>query len=232
MNKSVEVFDPQLPISKSDLATVKARRKTLKAFIKSEMVEGIDFGTIAGTKNPSLYKPGAEKLAQLFGLGARFPLREHAIDHHANFAMFTYTCEIYHLRTGTAIAQCEGLCNSLEKQYRYRIVDGAREETQIGDILNTLMKMGQKRAYVGGIIQATGASDFYTQDIDSPEDAKSLGLKVVAKAIAPIPKVTRAMSVDKTQSPVCCNYSMIASKHTKNHWYCLKCKKLEKMEGR
>jgi hypothetical protein len=31
---------------------------------------------------------------------------------------------------------------------------------------NTIMKMAQKRAFVGAILVATGASEFYTQDIE------------------------------------------------------------------
>src|SRR5207253_1530601 len=35
-----------------------------------------------------------------------------------------------------------------------------------GEILNTLQKMAQKRAYVGAVIIAVGASDFFTHDIE------------------------------------------------------------------
>lgn len=37
---------------------------------------------------------------------------------------------------------------------------------RIFDQLNTLRKMGQKRSFVGALILATGASQFFTQDID------------------------------------------------------------------
>lgn len=35
--------------------------------------------------------------------------------------------------------------------------------------MNTIMKMAQKRAFVGAILMATGASEFYTQDIEDME---------------------------------------------------------------
>jgi hypothetical protein len=46
------------------------------------------------------------------------------------------------------------------------------EQTQVVDadgacdMVNTLQKMAQKRAYVGACLQATGASEFFTQDIE------------------------------------------------------------------
>jgi hypothetical protein len=40
------------------------------------------------------------------------------------------------------------------------------EMTPIADIQNTLMKMAQKRAFVGATILAVGASDFFTQDLE------------------------------------------------------------------
>ncbi len=40
------------------------------------------------------------------------------------------------------------------------------ENPDIADTYNTVLKMGKKRAYVDGILSATGASDIFTQDIE------------------------------------------------------------------
>lgn len=37
---------------------------------------------------------------------------------------------------------------------------------EVGDLLNTLRKMAQKRTLVGGVLLATGASAFFTQDVE------------------------------------------------------------------
>lgn len=225
------IFDPKLPVTREDLNNASERRKMLKEFVQSQMVSNVDFGVIPGTPKPSLYQPGAQKLAQLFGLGVRFINKEKEVNLHENFAMFTYTAEVYHLRSGTVIAQCEGSCNSQEKKYRTRTYNGAKEETPIGDVMNTLMKMAQKRAYVGGIIQGTGASDFYTQDIDDDRDAETLGVKPAVRTVkSAVPKATSAQSVDensKEPPPVCCEKPMMISKFHKDTWYCLNCKKTE-----
>lgn len=232
MSSEVTVFDPRVPITKSDLDQALERRKLLKEFINSQMREDVDFGIIPGTNQQSLLKPGAEKLSQLFGVATRIVERDKEVDLHQNFAMFTYTIEAYHIRTGQVIAQCEGSCNSHEKKYKTRTVKGAKEETQVGDILNTLMKMAQKRAYVGTIIQATGASDFYTQDIEDAEDAEQVGIAREAKrATASIPGVKSAKSTGDGGAPICCGKQMMASKFHKDTWYCFTCKATQPMEA-
>jgi hypothetical protein len=189
------------------------------------MVPDIDYGVIPGTQKPSLFKPGAEKLAQLFGIGVRISSKDKEIDLHQNFAMFSYTMEAYHMKTQTVIAQCEGSTNSHEKKWKTRYNNGAKEETPIGDVMNTLMKMAQKRGYVGVIIQATGASDFYTQDIDDVTDAEQLGVKAPPKkAQATVPGVKSAKSTDEGSAPVCCGKPMMTSKFHPNSWYCTSCK--------
>lgn len=235
MSAEIVVFDPTLPITKSDLDNAHDRRKLLKEFIQNQMVDGVDFGIIPGCPKPTLFKPGAEKLAQLFGLGVRISMKDKEIDLHSNFAMFSYTMETYHLRTGTVISQCEGSCNSHEIKYRTRKRQGAQEETPIGDIMNTLMKMAQKRGYVGAIMQATGASDFYTQDIDDPADAAQNNIKpppTVAKASV---GVKSAKSTDENSLEVCsCGNKMMISKFPdpnfpQGYWYCGKCKEKRAM---
>jgi len=139
--------------------------------------------------------------------------------------MFTYTVEIYHVKTSAILAQCEGSCNSQEKKYKARREDGALKPTPIGDIMNTLMKMAQKRAYVGAVIQAVGASDFYTQDIDDPEDAAQLGLRQETKRTpVVVPSITSAKSKHEGQAPDCCGRAMMVSQWDEHTWYCVKCK--------
>lgn len=172
-----------MPVTKQDLEALSEKRKILKTFVKKELVEGIngDFAVIEGTKTHSLLKPGAEKLCQLFGLRSEINQVDKTLDHNGNFAMFTYKATIYHIRSGEKISECEASCNSKEKKYATKSVwkNNVKtiEETPIYDIMNTLMKMAQKRALVGAVISATGASDFFTQDIDDEDDAVQLGVK-------------------------------------------------------
>ena len=73
---------------------------------------------------------------------------------------------------GFGVAKIEGawvICEIGEKM----------ENPDIADTYNTVLKMAKKRAYVDGILSATGASDIFTQDI---EDMAPAGNVVDVKA--------------------------------------------------
>lgn len=64
---------------------------------------------------------------------------------------------------GFGVAKIEGewkICEIGEKM----------ENPDIADVYNTVLKIAKKRAYIDGILSATGASDIFTQDIGDPED--------------------------------------------------------------
>lgn len=245
---SVDVIDvkassPIMPVTKNDLAALKSQRALLKKFISSQMKEASfenkyaadygdgDFGIIPGTKKKVLFKPGAEKLLKLFGLGSRVRLVDKTVDKEANFAMFIYHAEVYHLRSGVVVADCEGSANSQEVKYKERSVkrkkklkngktieEYVHEETPIFDIMNTLMKMAQKRAIVGATILATAASDYFTQDLEPNESDDEETAEQPKQASKP------------SDGPECCGKPMMVSKYKDREtgefpYYCTKCKK-------
>lgn len=195
------IHDPEysgsnLPVTRADFDALSVQRSLLLEFVAKQLRKGADYGTLPGIPKSSLFKPGAEKLSRLFGLGARFSLIDKTLDRQDNFALFNYKCEVYHLKSGQVIAECEGTANSQEKKFKERKawVSGKQvtEATPVCDILNTLQKMAQKRAYVGAVILATGASDFFTQDIDDVDDAKTVGVVPEERpATSAAPKVTK-----------------------------------------
>lgn len=153
----VEQSGLAVQISDRALEQYQQQIERIKSFVQNNLRKDVDFGTIPNTPKPCLYKPGAEKLAKYFMLGSRIVNREREIDRQNGFAMFSYTIEVYSLQTGAVIAQCEGSANTEEKRNRNR---------EAADLLNTLGKMAQKRAYVGAVIMAVGASDFFAPDLD------------------------------------------------------------------
>ncbi|MBC96428.1 MAG: hypothetical protein CME63_01655 [Halobacteriovoraceae bacterium] len=176
-NEIIEVkneIKSELSLTGGDIQRVADHLKVVKDAVKNIMNEGInsDYAIIPGTPKKSLLKPGAEKLMRLFGLGVRFQKvsDECQFDLVENFAMFTYVAEVYHLKTGLTIAQCEATANSQEKKYATKTVWTNNVKTTVpmpvADILNTLKKMAQKRAMVGAVIIAVGASDYFSQDED------------------------------------------------------------------
>ncbi|WP_417447226.1 hypothetical protein [Kangiella sp.] len=174
----VEVTDykstaQDLTVSNQDVSAVSDHIATIRSFVQKELKEGInkDYATIPFTPKPSLLKPGAEKLLKLFGLSTRVELVSKEVDRYENYAEFTYMAKVYHIKTGQLIAECEAMANSWEKKYK---TNKKGEVIPVADILNTLMKMAQKRAIVGATILATGASDYFTQD---PDEIEAQGIR-------------------------------------------------------
>lgn len=170
----------------------------MKEFRRHVLVPGVDYGEIPGVQKPSLLKPGAEKLLNIFGLGVRHVPLQQIEDWDKGFFSYNYRAEVYVLRTGTVIADCEGSCNSKEDKYRYRVLMGwdatddekraavktkeRRYKNKKGtykvyyvansepySLVNTLKKMAQKRAMIGAVLIATRASEEYTQDVEDQE---------------------------------------------------------------
>lgn len=150
---------PQLTaeVSREAVAALAKQRESLNHFIKTQLKKDIDYGVIPGTPKPTLLQPGAQKLANIFQLGSRIVASDTIVDHEQKFILCKYTVELFHLPTGKAIAQCEGSTNSRERKY---------QRQDMYSVINTLQKMAQKRAFVGAVVLATNASDFFTQDLE------------------------------------------------------------------
>ncbi|WP_413581113.1 hypothetical protein [Bdellovibrio sp. HCB288] len=178
-----------LPVTQADFDALSTQREMLKGFVSKQLTAEVDYGVVPGTKKNSLYKPGAEKLKMLFGLGARFIVVTKEHDRKDNYLCYEYKCEVYHLKTDRVVAECVGICSSQEKKYATRGVyewkDRKRvlvktEPTPVADVQNTISKMAQKRAFVGAIILATGASDFFTQDLEDYDNGEGGATKDVS----------------------------------------------------
>ena len=108
-----------------DIEGAMMRRQAVVEFTRKLMVEGRDYGKVPGTGDkPTLLKPGAEKLASLFGLTPDFDPVETVMDWTGEahggepFFFIRYRCTLR--RGAMAVGQGIGSCNSWEKKYRYR----------------------------------------------------------------------------------------------------------------
>lgn len=190
---------------------------------------GVHYGIIPGCKLPSLYKAGAEKLAMTFRLGSDFEELPGSTESDS-FICYKINCKLFYIPTGNVVGNGRGVCNSKEKKYRTRMVyanKATAEEKAIGkeeersgdkgkykvyivpqdpwDMQNTIYKMACKRAMVAAIINATGASDIFSQDVeDMPE-----GTVMEEEYSSPSGKPTVSMPKEKEQVDV--NYVDIIS---------------------
>ncbi|QJD96818.1 hypothetical protein HH214_13540 [Mucilaginibacter robiniae] len=179
----------------SSITHMAQMRNALIAFTKEVLVKEQDYGVVPGVQKPTLLKPGAEKLMNLFGMSVEFDCTDKVLDIQSKFIAYTYKATARN-KDGRIVTQCEGSVNSYEPKYRYIWMEKAKpsqavqdqlkaegmgkfrksssgwiwvERTENPDLVglqNTLQKMAQKRAFVGAILLATNASEFFTQDVE------------------------------------------------------------------
>lgn len=167
-NKAIEISHIK-EISTTDIERVSDRLKVIKRFVSENLTEGVDYMSLPGREDKFLTKAGAEKIMLLFKLGVRLNPKDREIERAENFILYSYVAEIFHKETGNVLANFEGTCTNEEKKYREKNVyqDGqvvGRERVRWGDVLHIVKAMAQKRAMVGAVIIAAGASDYLTQD--------------------------------------------------------------------
>jgi hypothetical protein len=159
------------------------QRNLITRFVKEQMTKGEDYGVLPGTQENMLYKAGAERLANLFNYSIEIVQKTAIEDYDKPLFAYTYTAFVKDC-SGRVIAQSDGQCNSMEKKYRWRNVKEkwatADEKSKavskkefkgevtlvlpnddVFSIINTIMKMSEKRAAVGSIILACNASAYF-----------------------------------------------------------------------
>lgn len=151
---AVEVVDyrPTFALTPEALADQILR---LKEVTKSVLVSGVDYMRIPGTPKPSLLKPGAERLLQLYGFGHK--MIQGAVDREdgRQFGV-EYTCVVTRSMSDgreVTVSSCDGYAGRDEAKWK-------------AAPWNTIMKMAQKRALVGAALTATAASGLFTQDLE------------------------------------------------------------------
>lgn len=179
-SRAVALLD-YIPEIRRTPAEVKKAIEDVEGLVREHMRENIDYGKIPGTPKPSLYKAGAERIARFFGLGAVVEQTRAIEDWENGFVMYTYKVGIGPITQNgvVPIAWCEGSANNREKKYK---------NAAVYDIVNTIMKMSEKRAYVGAVLMATNTSDFFSQDLeDMPKELLTTPAapKVTAKSSDP-----------------------------------------------
>jgi hypothetical protein len=173
------------------LTDMKQKYDFLQVFFKEIMVKDEDFGTVPGTQKATLYKPGAEKLCELYGFAALVKSKTEERDFETGWYRVEFTLQLVHRASGVVIGEGVGECSTFESKYRYRWVSENKVPSYLDkeDLLfeekegtygpyrsyripnedlfsqwNTVLKMAYKRAYVGITLQCTRSSGIFTQE--------------------------------------------------------------------
>ncbi|MCK4244937.1 MAG: hypothetical protein KAX20_04865, partial [Candidatus Omnitrophica bacterium] len=162
--------------------------RNFQALVKQNLILEHDFGTIPGTKKPTLYKPGAEKIVKLMKCYDHHEILDKVEDWDKPLFSYTMRTTLFLLGTDHPISDGVGECNSMETKYYYKWVYESElpkgmDKTQfkknqygkyrvkndpdeIATRKNTLLKMAKKRALVDAVLSASRLSDIFTQDME------------------------------------------------------------------
>ena len=145
---------PNLVVS---LAESKDRIDQLKEFVQEVMIKGVDYGLVDGFSKPTLLKPGAEKLCDVFGFSKTVEVINRIEQWESG--VFAYEVKMTLTSKENGIIEAEGLgsCNSKEASFQHQ---------DPYTIVNTVLKMAKKRALIDAVLSATRASRLFTQDIE------------------------------------------------------------------
>lgn len=176
------------------LSEMKQKLDLVQKFFKDIMVKDVDYGVIPGTQKPSLYKPGAEKLCELYNFAIIIAEKDEEKDLKTGYYRSKLVIRLMHRGTGTLIAEGTGEANVYESKYRWRWVyerdlpkgidkeslvykefEGKSggtfkkyriENADLFDQWNTVLKMAKKRALVDATLSATRSSGIFSQAED------------------------------------------------------------------
>ena len=155
-------------------------QKEITQLIVQALADGTDYGLVPGTRGKkSLFKPGGERILKAFGCRAEYTVIEREADHDrenkyekmvwlassrrkeaepgTSRGLYRYVvnCSIYE-QGGRCVGSSIGSCSTMESKY----IDRPR------DVENVILKMAQKRAMVGAVLNTFGLSDRFTQDVE------------------------------------------------------------------
>jgi hypothetical protein len=180
------------------LIEMKQQTNLIQKFFKEVMVQNQDYGVIQGTEKPTLLKPGAEKLCELYGYAPTIKSIEEVRDVQAGFYSARVTIALIHRYTNTLIAEGVGEANSMEGRYRWRWIPEWKvpngvdasvlhfeerkgkngknyklfrvENEDVWTLWNTVLKMAKKRAMIDATLSATRSSGIFTQDVEDLQE--------------------------------------------------------------
>ena len=189
-------LDLPAEVFRAGLDRRKANRAALIDWIRSALVEGVDYGVIQtrrGPSKPSLWKPGAEKICGMLGVTACFPtLRDYEQAALSGVALehIIIRCE---LRDSAGRLVAEGV--------------GARSLRQDSGDLNKALKMAEKSAMIDATLRMAGLSEIFTQDLEDmavePEPARApqrgAGERITPAMVASLEARIRALGLDRAR---------------------------------
>ena len=123
-NTALKVSEPVIPLpnnatvpeNTAKVSVQNNQKQALKAFIKANLREGIDYGQIPGVKNNVLFKPGAAKIINFLRLRPAVQLLHTVFDPEAKAISYTVKVTLVN-EDGIAVTEALGAANTLEPKF-------------------------------------------------------------------------------------------------------------------
>ena len=175
----------------------RALDEQVRACTRAVLREGTDYGIIPGTGGDKvLFRPGAQKLLQWFGLSCTTECTGTERDDQGRKNGITYRATVtrrLHDGAHLILATCEGTADYDESKF-YQSAEEVQRKAEDKERFwadkkrraprptywqdlpeyrapwNTLMKRAQKRAIVGAVIDATAAGGLFSQDREEDDN--------------------------------------------------------------
>lgn len=146
---------------------IRSHNELIEYVVREEMLEGIHYGIIPGTKNKTLFKPGGDLLKRTFNLLDHYDIE--VINEGDMHRTYEVKCLLQSLVNEKTHAVGYGVCSTLESKYRYHwtYANGKKDkrmETPIEtrpDIWNTIKKMAKKRAMLDAVNSFFAPTGFF-----------------------------------------------------------------------
>ena len=161
--------------------------KEFQGIVKTQLIEGEDFGIVPGVDKPFLFKSGAEKILSILGVSYEAPeyteiWREITIM-EVKVPYYEVVCKVKAKIGDNIVGFGIGSCNTLERKHCYRDKTFQTDPIHYYSLKNTILKMAEKKAKVDLALHIGALSNIFTQDEDSVEEAeqKQEGYKTTQK---------------------------------------------------
>ena len=123
-NTALKVSEPVIPLPNNNTVPVTkpttdvqpTQQQALKAFIRSNLREGVDYGQIPGVKNNVLFKPGAAKIINFLRLRPQVELLHTVFDPEAKAISYTVKVALIN-EEGIVVTEALGASNTLEPKF-------------------------------------------------------------------------------------------------------------------
>jgi hypothetical protein len=107
-------------LQRFSVGQVRGQIHAIGELMKEVLKENEHFGTIPGTKKPTLLKPGAEKVNFMFRLAASISGHENPRDLGNGHREYIIKTTLTHVPTGQIVGEGVGSASTLETKWKYR----------------------------------------------------------------------------------------------------------------